>query len=161
MKDIVAGLPNIVRKVLDATPIGEAWTASQIISEVARALGTRMEHRAVLGALHSLREHGLVREPRAGAFQRTAASVRQVNDSARPEPTPHPAPEKPDPPRKTDPTDDIGAVAGRLRVLASDLVLAADKLDEAAIAATSMINDANVASDKFRQFQELINSFRS
>lgn len=77
---LTQGLNGVARKVLEAVPIQEAWTAAQINTELHR-VGARMDHQTLEGCLERLRRIKLVSEPAPGAFTRVPVRI-----SDRPDP---------------------------------------------------------------------------
>lgn len=77
---LTQGLNGVARKVLEAVPIQEAWTAAQINTELHR-VGARMDHHTLEGCLERLRRTKLVSEPAPGAFTRVPVRI-----SDRPDP---------------------------------------------------------------------------
>lgn len=77
---LARGLNGVARKVLEAVPIQESWTAAQINTELHR-VGARMDHSTLEGCLERLRRIKLVSEPSPGMFTRV-----QVRVSTRPDP---------------------------------------------------------------------------
>lgn len=72
MKQVESGLTGIARKVLEATPIADAWQPHTIANEIKRMTGSAPEAKMVLGCLDSLRASGLVREQVRGKWIRVA-----------------------------------------------------------------------------------------
>lgn len=66
---LVRGLTTVARKVFDATPINEPWSASQIDAEL-RRIGTPKSIHMVTGCLNGLVKDGLVTEGPLRMFQR-------------------------------------------------------------------------------------------
>lgn len=73
LNELTRHITQTARKVLNATPIQEPWHSHAISNEMVRA-GVQMSPKTVLGCLSSLKEDGLVKEPRAGWFVRVEAS---------------------------------------------------------------------------------------
>jgi hypothetical protein len=90
-------LNGAAAKVLAVVPIAEAWTVSQICTELYRK-GSRYDVPVVRGCLTALGASGHVREHPAGYFQRT--TVASIDEAApqpaqyTPPPQPAPAPAK-------------------------------------------------------------------
>ena len=64
----------ITRKVYDCVPILDEWGKSKIHQEVHRT-GSNQNGKVVDGCLNSLRNTGLIKEPRPGFFIRVTAST--------------------------------------------------------------------------------------
>lgn len=69
---IESGLNSIAKKVLEAVPISEPWTKSQIVAEMRRA-GSQVDMRVLEGCLSTLADSGPIKEPTRGSFVRVVA----------------------------------------------------------------------------------------
>ena len=150
------GLNSQLRKVLDATPIQEAWNAVAISAEMRRVGSGGADPRATLGCLSNLVEQGLIDEVRKGQFKRVQPKEKQPTPEIKPVevPTTHKEPEmqpKPTAAPASNPIDKLSKLASRLRDLASDMETAALELAEQAER-----NEHETA--KMRQLQALLKS---
>lgn len=66
----VRELTGVVRKVYDAVPIRDQWTAVEIGQAIQRATRSTMDQRVMKGCLDTLKGHGLITEPERGKFRR-------------------------------------------------------------------------------------------
>lgn len=73
VQQLLQGQSGIARKVYDAVPISEKWTANQIRQAIKHF---HVEQRTMMGCLKDLRESGLITETADGLFQR--APTREV-----------------------------------------------------------------------------------
>ena len=154
------GLNSQLRKVLDATPIGEPWSATAVSAEMRRLGSGGADSRATLGCLSNLVEQGLVCEPKKGYFQRVQVKEKQPikdqlfieieNTSKEPEVQSKPVTTQMTAP-SISPIEKLSKLASRLRDLANDMELAALDLAEQAEK-----NEAETA--KMRQLQALLKS---
>lgn len=148
------GLTVVAARVLDAVPIQEAWSATQVHNELVRQGRPRMDLRVLHGCLASLKESGLVKEPARGAFSRIAVRLqppRLVQEEpvmATPVPILAPVP--------TDPLPQLGILAESLRKQARTLLDCADAIDSAALLADERIKDASRGGEKLRELQKLL-----
>jgi hypothetical protein len=60
----------VAKKVFELVPIQEAWTAQEIQGALQRATRSSMDFRLLGGCLNTLKEAGLVAEPKPGHFER-------------------------------------------------------------------------------------------
>lgn len=147
---IERGLNSTLRKVLDATPIQEAWTMHEIGGELFR-IGRRLDYSVIDGCLNALKREGLVKEPETGRFTRVKPSpqvhlvTQPIKEIAVPLPSPTPSAPAPAP----DPFADLEA-------LAADLIELSDKADKIAGALRARLAEAESQVTKFKQFQELL-----
>lgn len=158
-------LSGILRKVLEAVPIAEAWGASAVCKELLRT-GHGADIRTVTGCLNHLLQIGLVREPRTGAFRRVAMKVKTKEECTAMNVTPMPPNAKPivefapiaaatalaaaavtDP----DPIKRLYATIAQLRKLASEA-------EELVLEAEAQIDDMKSNNAKLRQLQEFLKS---
>lgn len=150
-------LSGVAKRVLDAVPISEPWTATQICSELGRH-GSRVDFNIVLGCLNTHKQAGLVKEPMTQYFQRVAITV----------PAPKPAPAANVVPimdklTEREPLDSIGAMAQRLREAGRALIMWAEDLEQVGIEYESRIEAAAKVSpeiEKLRQLQSLLQSLK-
>lgn len=124
----LAGQSSLAKKVYQYVPIQEAWTGSEIAQAMARASGSQVDGRTLLGCLGCLKDSGLVREVGSLRFQRTS-----VSQPAIPKPKEAmSAPQKPEA-KHAAPTSAIDLLAGiakTLRAVASDIETAALAIEE-------------------------------
>lgn len=69
---LLAGQSSLARKVFEVVPIQEAWPLGVIISTLHASGTSSAGYRAVQACIGELKEHGLVREPKSGNYQRDA-----------------------------------------------------------------------------------------
>jgi hypothetical protein len=118
----------VAKKIFEVVPIQEAWPANQIQGALQQVTRSTMDFTILKGCLNTLKAAGLVREPRAGHFQRM-----QPKDP----PTPirkdmteiHHIDEYRKPPGVV---EILNELAGRARTLAADLDAAAAMIAEEA-----------------------------
>lgn len=60
----------VAKKVFELVPIQEAWSAQQIQGALQRATRSSLDFRLLGGCLNTLKDAGLVAEPRPGYFER-------------------------------------------------------------------------------------------
>lgn len=159
------GLTSIARKVFEAVPIQEKWTAHRIVTEMSR-LSTRIDMKTAEGCLNSLKDFGLVKEPERGLFQRVVARERETislptDTTADPAPAPR-APVEPVlsliQPENT-PATVFGEIATTLRARAAELNRMADEIDGAALAFEERIENSEKRVAKFRELSALLKEF--
>lgn len=155
------GQTSVARKVFELVPIKEAWTALEIVAALNRATKSSMDFKVLQGCLNTLKESGLVREPKRGHFQRVEvkekAEEKMVDFNARPIVTPRLPVSAPSVPAKT-PIEILSEISGRLvgvnaeiKRIASDIETAALVIEEGMAA-----NEENLG--KLRQLQSILKS---
>ncbi len=163
------GLSSVAKKVLDATPIEEAWSVTQIMQEMHRAIGTHHERRVVAGALASMVQQGIVRELLPGRFQRVTAKAvidKPVLVAVRASKTAQPGeqakvsqPSTEASGRGSGPVvDQIAQIAAQLRNASKQFSLLAEDLDAIAIEAQDRMEVAEKSLAKMREFKALLGS---
>lgn len=150
-------LTGVAKRVLDAVPISEPWTAAAICTELGRH-GSRVDFNIVLGCLKTHQQAGLVKEPMTQYFQRVAPTM--------PAPKPAPAAANVVPLPMTeklterDPLESLGAMAQRLREAGRALVMWAEDLEQLGIEYESRVERAGHDGEKLRQLQAILQSLK-
>lgn len=164
----------IVKKVYEAVPIAESWTAKQIVAELLRK-GLNHDSRTVTGCIDSLIRSGLVSELIKGEFRREAikelatksvslAATEFLEDMAKKHPNPNKVHAVTEPVvtavagRKPSPMDILGDLAARVAGLATLAKLLSDDIGDAAIEIQQHIENSDSDTQKFRQLQSLLKS---
>ncbi|HEY3434274.1 MAG TPA: hypothetical protein VGK41_01340 [Solirubrobacterales bacterium] len=168
LRGAVAGLNSTATKVLAAVPLAEEWTISQICAELGR-VGQSYSRDVVEGSLGKLLEIGAVRVHGLGPG-RTFRSLYSVAIDPEPEdlqkavrdmtgPVPGAKPQGIEPLRlsKTLPVDDplgfLATLASDARVLARNLQILADRIDEGALMVTAKIEEAGAADAELKRLR--------
>ena len=68
--ELLSAQSAIARKVFDVVPIQEAWTAQQIGGALQQQTRSSLHFRTLEGCLNTLKEAGLIEEPRRAYFRR-------------------------------------------------------------------------------------------
>ena len=122
LRHIENNLPMIAKKVLDAVPIQQAWSITQIKSELSR-VGLTYSSKAVSGCLNSLTDSGLVKEPKTGVFTRVSKEkAKPVLKAVAPNSEP----------AELAPAERVSA-ATKLMQLGAEMRALADRLDDAVL----------------------------
>lgn len=163
------GLTTVARKVLDAVPIQEPWEKQTIVMELRRT-GVATSVDIIEGCLRSLKDRGLVKEPRNGSFVRpqlriaAAANEDELDDAGDQTPPPTTTTTKATPVRTTTltvsppATTERANTLTRLADLASSLRKTADEVDAIAIDVEERIAVIEKDGEKLRQLQALLKS---
>lgn len=173
---IYRGLTETAKKVYEAVPMREIWTVSQVISELSRLGYNRQDHRIVLGCLTSLRETGLVKEPKQGHFVRAEVRLKQAV-TAQPEHNelpPQPSqPAETEIPKKeaempqvkaktpapnTTPLERIGGLSAQVLDVVKQLHQLAADIDAAAIEMEEQLEKVKEDNAKLIQLKSLLKS---
>jgi hypothetical protein len=162
---IAAQQSSIAKKVLDVVPLQQAWSVRQILSELAR-LGLRYELKAVTGCLSSLKDSGLVKEPKIGTFIRTPLGARESAHNEKP-----PVSHEPQPPpgivkesssamdaKVKDPLGRLLAATNALRDAAKQLNAVANEAEDAALALQQEVEAANADNNKLHKLRDILKS---
>lgn len=148
-------LNGMATKVLNAVPIGEAWTPGQICGELKR-IGGNPDMRVITGCLNTLKTQGLIKEPEAGTFQRVKITIRTpAVKLVRDEPAPAAAPATPAQ-AEADTMDKIGAIAAGLRALAHQANQIADQIDTVAVEVEERFEKERASSAGLRELQSVL-----
>lgn len=153
LKAIEDSQTGIAKKVLSVVPIADQWRVRDIVMEIARC-GSSPDPKIVEGCLHHLCDSGLVKQPKAGYFQRVApkdepeekAAVRPLRSVAT----------MPTPTKADDPLADLARTSADLRRLAKSMESVADAIDESALAMQERVERAVADNGKLRQLQQLL-----
>lgn len=147
-------LTGSTKKIFDAVPCVEAWTTLQVAGELRRQ-GISLDIRYIQGALNSLVEQGLIKEPQARCYCRakpgkvvtvdrpsTAAavaipspSIQLVSNNTTPEPLPL--------------LEKFAALAGELRVFAA-------KVEDLALDVETRLQTGGEADQQLKQMKTLL-----
>lgn len=136
------------RKVYDATPIGEPWSAQQIASELLRK-GSQMNYPIVVGCLSHLSEVGLVREVGRQVFIRAAVAAPRIN-SSEDQVKPKQANETP----TGTPLERLANLSSCIKGFADNLHQLAKDIDDVALEVEEQAIHGGAEAQKFRQLQE-------
>lgn len=148
MARIESGLNSMAKKVLDAVPIQQAWTREQISGELHRT-GCGAGRDVVEGCLATLKERGVIKEPRHGHYQRITA---RLTTAANDEPM-TPATASPAPTAAAPSSDDT---LSRLANLGALLRRAADECDAIALDVEERVKEAGKDGAKLHQLQAIL-----
>lgn len=119
---LLSGQTAVAKKVFEVVPIQDAWDHRQIQSALQRATRSTLDFRIMQGCLNTLKQAGLINEPRSGYFERI--KLREATPKMTTKPND-------DPSRETCASMDmLSELAERARTLAIDLDAAADAIAE-------------------------------
>lgn len=175
-RQILQGQTTIARKVYEGIPIEEPWGYQQIHAELKRrGITASLAYNEFQGCIRALKEAGLVREIKAGAFLRIPARSEAANDTQTdieqllPEPPMNPvlkepitAKEKPMPAptinitpivtsAKT-PIDLLGPLADQIRKISEMAAAAAEQIENIA---AELEERAHAESDELKRLRQL------
>lgn len=134
-KQLYNSLTQVAAKVYDAVPLQEPWTKQQVISELTRC-GTVRNIQTIEGCLNSLKNHGLIKEPKVGLFVRVPYKTEPVQVKTPENTMAQSAPATPDTKQRspidtlTQLTSRVSAAIGQLKTLASEIEDAALEIEE-------------------------------
>lgn len=159
LQRLESGLNSLERKVLAGTPIAEAWTVNQVCQELRRQ-GQSHDQAHVTACLKQMIDKGVVREPKAGLYQRQharpvqpAPQIQLPPARALTQETPMPPP-TPVPP--AEPLSAIAALSQRLRGAAGELTALAGQLDDLALDVEDRLQRISADSQRLRQLRALL-----
>jgi hypothetical protein len=148
-----AELTTTARKVFGAIPAEDAWGKEKIISELFRQ-GVSLAKNIVEGCIESLKEDGLVKEPRLGQYTRT-----KVSELDRTEAIPKEAFVATQyTPATLKPQDEKADVLTAIAALSAQLRETADKLDGIALDVEERFQRLAKDNEKLTQLQALLKS---
>lgn len=149
MRQAMEGITSVAERVLNAVPIQEPLSKTQIVAELKRT-GSSASVEVVHGCLNNLRGKGLISEPESGRFIRVQVRKKQ------------PAAEQPQVEKGPMPTmnqDNKPAPMSALEMLAqlaAELRTMADTAENIALDVTQEIQRIGADSEKLRQLQALL-----
>lgn len=147
-------LTGVAKRVLDAVPIGEPWTATAISAEVARH-GSRVDFNILLGCLNTHKSAGLVKEPMTQYFQRVAVTMPAPKPASAANVVALPMTEKL---TEREPLESIGAMSQRLREAGRALIMWAEDLERLGLEFEGRVDSAGKDGEKLRQLQAILKS---
>ena len=121
---LLSGQTAVAKKVFEVVPIQDAWDHRQIQGALQRATRSTLDFRIMQGCLNTLKQAGLINEPRSGYFERvklrepTQKMSTKINGEAA-----HDG-------ERCASVDMLSELAERARTLAIDLDAAADAIAE-------------------------------
>lgn len=158
------GLTAVAKRVYDAVPIGETWTAHQVTAEMRRVSGHSPEHKVVAGCLGNLVQIGLVQEQSRGSFQRVAVRaprrdedpIKVVAALAPPvQPYPAQAPMTVSTPKDKTAIDKLSDLAERVGALAASCKQISDEMLAVGIQLEQEGKENSAALEKLRQLRDI------
>lgn len=154
---LIDSLTGIARRVFDAVPIAEEWSAARISGEVSRVTGSRPDFNIVKGCLNSLCESKLVVEKQRGLFTRAKTTkLKEAIEVPKPQEAPTPAP--PPETHTADPLVKAEQMSAAVRRMASDLLAIAKEIEDLALNVEQRIAEVERDVEKMRQLQSLLKS---
>jgi hypothetical protein len=165
-------LTGVCRTARAARPPAPATSSATAVAQALREMGVNYAPNVIEGCLESLRQDGLLKEPKPSVFVRVAARTavasapteRGAPSNSGTEPA-HPQPPTPE---MAAPTaglagpacalDRLGSVAKSARALSGKLIELADEIETAALEAEERIQRVQADTAKLRQLQELLKS---
>lgn len=139
-RNAIHGLTGQLSKLYDAIPLQDAWTISQIHSELHRN-GSSMEYKVVHAVLNQLVDRGLVTQIKNGLYKRLHAA--EVNQP-KPKSTNMATAKK-----QLTPIEILAELAAKARQFANEL-------DNAAIDIEQEFQTSSAQSKKLKQLQSLL-----
>ena len=152
---------GIALKVLEATPMQEAWTLARILGELKRT-GRNISTDVALGCLLTMARTGLVKEVEPRTFQRVTAKPRTplaVVESApevkaqAPAPAPAVAPPRP---KERDTLTKLADLSAGVRAMAQQFTDLAVAIDDVALEVEDRIAGHAEDSQKLNQLRALL-----
>lgn len=158
LREAMTRMSGSQRKLLEATPLQEAWQVGQIVSEVGRVTQAHIEPHAAMHWLQQLKGFGLVQEVKPGFFRRLPVREEQPRATlSLVDPTDNDEePEAGVPDNKEDLMARLAEMSATAREGAKALSAMADALDEIAITMDDRIKEIRRDSDKLRALRELL-----
>lgn len=157
-KQLYTTLNAPVKKVYEAVPLSEAWTSSQIITEIARLGYSMRDPKAIIGCLDTLKRHGLISEPSRGTFLRV-----EVKETSNIEPTKQPEPRekkmasnKPVTQIKHSNLDRLMILSDKANALATQMKALATELENVSLEIEAEIQENLTSAQKLKQLQDLL-----
>lgn len=170
MDQLQRNMSPSTKRVFDAVPISEPWSASYIMSEMHRLGSSTKDQRVVLWSLNSLKESGLVIEPQKGVFIRRhqvkpdsqdkpkAATNQQPKDE--PEMTKTQTPIKPVAEKKQKdanyPLSALSDISVRANKMQAALKELCDEIEIVSVEIVEHMHQRDADAGKLRQLQALL-----
>lgn len=153
------GQTSQAKKVYEAIPIKDAWTAAQVHGELQRLQHSSGDVRIVAGCINTLITSGLVREVTRGHFCRAEIKSKPIpgEDMQAPRAQSEPA-AKAAAVQAPSPIERMTALSARAREVVADLRILAEDMDNAALEMEAEIATASAEGQKLKQLQLLLKS---
>lgn len=157
-QQMLAGQTALARKVFEVVPIQQHWTALDIHNALRTSNTSSAQFPVVRACLSDLKEHGLIREPVNGHFQRDPATTKTKSEKTMPKPA-HQAvvsATKPD----TGALDVLASLSGEVVSLAEEISkrmkALAGRIEEVALSVEAERESNAEAVGKLKQLQDLL-----
>jgi hypothetical protein len=155
---IYNGMNGMLKKVYDAIPISQEWTAHQICDEVKRSGGSA-DQRALRGCLNTLVGMKIVREPSPGEFVRVDVRQKQKPQLVAVQTTQEAQKIMAQPKQvQENSMDSLTALSSRVLQIVEVLRVLAKDIDSAALDIAESAEKSDLETAKLRQLQVLLKS---
>lgn len=162
---VFSGLTSIAKKVYEAVPASEPWSASQITTEMTRITGSMTDRRVVDGALRGMVDVGIVSYPRPGVFIRVAIReeklAKPVNSQSKEKTSSAEVLKLAQAQKQIKPIlaiEKLAAVASRAMDISTSLKQLANDIEAAAIEIDEQSKADKSDTEKLKQLQSLLRS---
>ena len=157
-KQLYTTLNAPVKKVYEAVPLSEAWTSTQIITEIARLGYSMRDPKAIIGCLDTLKRQGLITEPTRGTFLRVEVKeTSNIETTTQPEPREKKmASNKPVTQIKHSNLDRLMILSDKANALAAQVKTMAAELESVALEIEAEIQENLTSAQKLKQLQDLL-----
>jgi predicted transcriptional regulator len=149
-----------VKKVYEAVPLAEAWTTTQIISEISRLGYSMRDSKAIIGCLDTLKRHGLITEPDRGSFIRVevkeTATINTFDKFIEETKEKTMATSKPVTQIKQTNLDRLINLSEKANTLAAQMKTMAAELENVALEIEAEIQENQTSAQKLKQLQDLL-----
>ena len=142
-RELLNAQSAIAKKVFEVVPMQEAWTSQSIAGALQQQTRSSIQFRTLQGCLNTLKEAGLISEPRTGFFQQVAPREVLKQMTTKPE---YDAPRK-----SSGAVELLRELADHARVFALDIEAVADVIAEER-------NSNAEATNKLAQLQAILKS---
>lgn len=145
-----------VKKVYEAVPVSEAWTTTQIISEISRLGYSMRDSKAIIGCLDTLKRQGLITEPERGTFVRVEVKAIETYVKFMEETKEKIMATKPVTQMKQTNLDRLISLSEKANGLAAQMKAMASELENVALEIEAEIQENSTSAQKLKQLQELL-----
>ncbi|MCW8886895.1 MAG: hypothetical protein OQK12_16845 [Motiliproteus sp.] len=148
----LANLTSLARKILGCVPKNDAWTLSEINSELVRQ-NISTDSKKTRGVLKSLEEAGLIREMVRGKWQQLKVKTREQVTAITREPA---QPVISENAAAACPIDSLSDIADRVRVFAIDMETLAGAIETVALDVEEQLHEKGERNKKLEAMRTLM-----
>lgn len=159
LQSVLDGQTNIAKKVYEFVPTQEAYSFLQIYQSIGEITRSAMDKRTFQGCLNTLKEAGLIVEPKRGCFKRVPIKAKEKREFKFMKLLEKSEVNKDqEMAEKKEPIDILALISEKLRGASKTLNSLADDIDSVAIQVSDDANKKSEEAEKLNQLKSILKS---